>query len=69
VDGAVDDRKPRVVYIPGSYCVHPEGACVGSGNRQLRLSYGFEEPETILRALDLIREGVEWAANEQGVQS
>jgi len=32
---------------------------VDAGKRQLRLSYGFENTETILRALRLIREGVQ----------
>lgn len=67
VDGGPGNPNPRVVYIPGTYCVHPGGACVASGRRQLRLSYGYEEPETILRALDLIREGVAYARARQGV--
>ncbi len=55
------EKKPRVIYIPGEYCVHPKGDLVDSGRRQLRLSYGFEETEVIEQAVALIREGVEYA--------
>lgn len=62
VDGPPEARNPRVIYIPGAYCVHPQGASVELGSRQLRLSYGFEEVSTIARAVCLMREAAEYAA-------
>jgi DNA-binding transcriptional MocR family regulator len=62
VDGPPGNRKPRVMYIPGEYCVHPRGDLAARGKRQLRLSYGFEDVPQILRALDWMREAAEFAA-------
>ena len=50
---------PRVIYIPGEYCVHPRGEMVETGRRQFRLSYGFEPSEQIVKALDWMRRAIE----------
>lgn len=61
IDGPPDGRKPRVLYLPGEFCVHPGGEIGEVGRRQMRLSYGFEEPGRIEEALGYMSEGVEYA--------
>ena len=60
IDGPKENRHPRVIYIPGNYCVHPRGDLAERGRRQLRLSYGFEPAPRILSALELMREAAEY---------
>jgi DNA-binding transcriptional MocR family regulator len=66
VDGPEGRRGPRVMYIPGEYCVHSRGDLVAKGKRQLRLSYGFEDVAEILRAIEWMREAVAYARGRDG---
>ncbi|MBL7222374.1 MAG: PLP-dependent aminotransferase family protein [Candidatus Brocadiae bacterium] len=61
IDGPPDARHPLVLYVPGEFCVHSRGDMVDAGRRQMRLSYGFEEPPRIEQALRIMREAVEFA--------
>ena len=61
IDGPERNRKPRVSYIPGSFCVHKRGELVKVGQRQLRLSYGFEAEAQLEKAVGLMKEAAEFA--------
>jgi len=63
IDGPQGGKYPRVIYIPGAFCVHPGGGMAAEGCYQLRLSYGFENTETIIRALQMMREAALYAQN------
>jgi 2-aminoadipate transaminase len=58
IDGPAEEKRPRVLYIPGQYCVHKRGSLTEIGKRQLRLSYGFEELNNIHKAIQLMQEAI-----------
>lgn len=62
IDGPDNHRHPKVIYLPGEFCVHSRGNLVEKGRRQLRLSYGFEELEKIEQAIILMKEAAIYAA-------
>ncbi len=64
IDGPAEQHHPRVIYIPGEYCVHPQGALVQQGRRQLRLSYGFEDVDTIEKALHYMHDAALYAQSQ-----
>jgi DNA-binding transcriptional MocR family regulator len=59
IDGKTE-KNARLIYVPGEFCVHRQGFMVEKGQRQLRISFGFEENETIERAIFLLRKAFEY---------
>lgn len=60
VDG-VTEKLPRLVYIPGVYCVSKDGEMENISKNQLRISYGFESVDQIKKAILLIKDAVEYS--------
>ncbi len=65
LDGPAEARYPRVVYVPGEFCVHPRGDMVDAGRRQLRLSFGYEELDRIREAMGYMKQAAAFAAGRQ----
>ena len=61
IDGPSDSQHPKVIYIPGEHCVHPNGDMVEVGKRQLRISYGFEELPQIHAALKYMKSAIAYS--------
>ena len=62
LDGPIDNLHPKVIYIPGQHCVHPNGDMVEIGKRQLRISYGFEELTQIHTALKHMKNAIDYCS-------
>ncbi len=69
VDGPAEGKLPRVAYIPGEFCVHPKGAMVEQGTRQLRLSYGYEELGHLEEAIGYMAEAVRYTKTRRTGES
>jgi len=67
IDGLPNHLNPRVIYLPGEFCVHPQGKSAQEGKRQFRLSYGFEEIPVILQALEYMKQAVTYALHASRV--
>jgi len=57
IDGK-SEKNPRLVYIPGTICSRHDNAIY-----QLRIAYGFEEPEVFERAVRLMAEACRYAVD------
>ena len=64
IDSPDGEKGPRVIYIPGDFCVHPRGELMEKGSRSLRLSYGYESTGNILKSLDLMAEAARWVTEQ-----
>ena len=64
IDGPLGAQHPKVIYIPGEHCVHPNGEMVKVGRQQLRISYGFEELPQIHTALKLMKSAIAYSQRE-----
>ena len=62
IDGPINNPHPKVIYIPGQYCVHSKGEMVEIGKRQMRISYGFEELPQIQNALKHTQSAIEYCS-------
>lgn len=60
IDGPFENKNPRVIYVPGQFCVHPKGDLVEKGQRQLRISYGFENLDKLKKAVKLMHEAAKY---------
>ncbi len=64
IDGPSLNPHPKVIYIPGEYCVHPNGDMVSVGKRQFRISYGFEELPQIYAALKYMKDAIDYCSEK-----
>ncbi len=61
-EGSTPDGAPRVLYLPGSLCVHPRSSGAERASRSLRLSYGFASIAELRRALASMGQAVTQAS-------
>jgi 2-aminoadipate transaminase len=69
IDFSGSDKKPRVVYIPGEFCVNPNGDMKEKGSRQFRISYGFEDVDIIKNGISIFKEAAKYAKSRKDNQN
>ncbi len=52
----------RMIYPPGCFCVTQNNEMKSEGQRQLRISYGFEDIPELERAILLMRDAAEYVS-------
>lgn len=57
-DYDVGGKKPRVVYLPGIYCVTSQSNMAEKGKYQMRVSYGYEDKNKLLQSVSVIEEAL-----------
>lgn len=60
IDCDGDEKRDRVIYIPGEFCVSPKGETAEKGSRSLRLSYGYESTDNVIRSLKYMARACRW---------
>ncbi len=58
------ELNPRVIYLPGVYCVHSRGSFAEKGKKQIRVSYGYENLDMLGRAVDIMKEAIYYLLNK-----
>ena len=61
IDGGAKNISPRVLYIPGVHFTRPSHEPSALSRRQCRISYGYEEPAQLEKALELFGQGCHYA--------
>jgi 2-aminoadipate transaminase len=57
--------RPAVLYVPGQFCVNPEGSLAKSGKRQLRISFGYEPAERAVQGVEIMADAVSYAKSNR----
>lgn len=64
LDYIQNERAPKVIYIPGSFCVQSGGELESEGQRSLRICYSYESTERCLESLHVMAEAAQWAMSQ-----
>ncbi len=56
-----NEKAPKVMYIPGSFCVPAGGELESEGRRSVRFCYSYESTERCLKSLHIMAEAAQWA--------
>ena len=51
-------KNPRLIYVPGEFCVSQDAQQMGK--YQLRISYGYEDISELERAVILMKDAAEY---------
>lgn len=60
IDG-VQEKLPRLIYIPGQICTVRNSSIAAEAAQSLRISFGFETLEVLEKAILLIKDAAEYA--------